>query len=313
LVSRSYAANEEDGTGDTEAAREAASAPLTVSLFFGFIVTGIYALFTPKMLTSLGVNESLRGPAAAYIQWRGAITWAALAQNVVLNIQLATRDAITPLKIVLLAAVVNTIADALLCVWPLRMGCAGAAAATSFATLFSSGFMVKSLYQKGLLPKIRLPTKAEIMNLLEFTGPLLLITLTRLLGAVNMQTAAGALGVKELAAYQMSINLMFLFMLFGEPLSQLSQTQLPALVDSTKPKGDVIRATLKSILILAGITAVGVGGVAGLTLGFGTGMFSSDAVVQSLARGVAPSLFLAAATGIFTGKQLSTGKKLDLG
>lgn len=162
--------------------------------------------------------------------------------------------------------------------------------------------MMRSLYRKGLLPKIRVPSKQQIMELLEFTGPLLAITLTRLLGSINMQKAASTLGVNHLAAYQMSINLMFLFMLFGEPLSQLSQTQLPALVDSPQPKGPVIRATLKSIFTLAGMTAIGIGGAAGLTLGFGTGMFSSDVAVQSLARGVAPALFLAVSTGIFTGK-----------
>lgn len=302
LVARSYAANEDDGTGNTEAARETASAPLSVALFFGTIVTIIYALFTPNMLSALKVNESLQGPAAAYIRWRGAIAWAALAQNVVLNILLATRDAITPLKIVMLGAVVNIVVDAALCVWPLRMGCAGAAAATAFATLFSSGFMMRSLYKKGLLPRIRVPTKQQIGALMEFTGPLLAITLTRLIGAINMQKAASILGVKPLAAYQMSINLMFLFMLFGEPLSQLSQTQLPALVDSKEPNGPVIRATLKSILNLAGMAAVGIGAIAGLTLGLGSAMFSSDVAVQSLARGVSPALFMAVATGIFTGE-----------
>ena len=300
LVSRSYSYDEETGTGDKKAAREAASAPLSVALIAGAFVTVIYAFLTPQMLTFLNVAPSLRAPAASYVYWRGAIVWAALAQNVVLNIQLATRDAITPLKIVALAAAVNIIGDAFCCVWPLRMGCGGAAAATAFATLVSSSFMMRSLKRKDLLLKLKIPNKKEILALLEFTGPLLAITLTRLLGSINMQRAASRLGVNQLAAYQMSTNLMFLFMLFGEPLSQLSQTQLPALVDSKEAKGPLITATLKSILTLATMAAVGVGGVAGLVLYFGTGIFSSDATVQALAKGVAPSLFLAVATGIFT-------------
>ena len=301
LVSRSYKYDDETGTGDTQGAREAAAAPLSVALIAGVFVTLLYAFFTPNMLSALNVAPSLRKPAATYIYWRGAIVWAALAQNVVLNIQLATRDAITPLKIVALAAVVNVIGDAACCVWPLRMGCGGAAAATALATLVSSSFMVRSLKRKDLLPTLKLPNKKELLSLLEFTGPLLAITLTRLLGSINMQRAASRLGVKHLAAYQMSTNLMFLFMLFGEPLSQLSQTQLPALVDSAKAKGPLIRATLKSILVLAIMAAVGVGGIAGLVLSAGTGIFSSDAAVQTLAKSVAPSLFFAVATGIFTG------------
>ena len=302
LVSRSYNFDDETGTGDTKAAREAAASPLSVALIAGALVTMLYAFYTPQMLSALNVAPSLRRPAANYIYWRGAIVWAALAQNVVLNIQLATRDAMTPLKIVALAAVVNVIGDAACCVWPLRMGCGGAAAATAFATLVSSSFMVRSLKRKDLLPTLKFPNRKEILALLEFTGPLLAITLTRLLGSINMQRAASRLGVNHLAAYQMSTNLMFLFMLFGEPLSQLSQTQLPALVDSKNAKGPLIRATLKSILVLAVMAAVGVGGVAGLTLSLGTGIFSSDAAVQALAKGVAPSLFCAVATGIFTGK-----------
>jgi len=303
LVSRSYDYDEATKQGNTTAAREAASAPLSVALLAGFVVTGFYAKYTSSMLSLLKVEPTLRGPAASYIHWRGAIAWAAMAQNVMLNILLATRDAITPLKIVALAAFVNVIGDATCCAWPFRMGCGGAAAATAFATLFSSAFMMRSLWRKNVLPSLKLPTRQEIMSLLEFTGPLVAITVTRLLGTINMQRAASRLGVQQLAAYQMSINVMFLFMLFGEPLSQLSQTQLPALVDSLQPKGRLIRDTLKSILILAIGAAVTVGGVAALTLGLGTGMFSSDIGVQSLAKHCAPSLFCAVATGIFTGKQ----------
>ncbi len=57
----------------------------------------------------------------------------------------------TPLKIVSLAAVVNVIRDGLLCVYPFRWGCAGAAVATAFATVFSSGKMVMHLSKKKLL------------------------------------------------------------------------------------------------------------------------------------------------------------------
>jgi Na+-driven multidrug efflux pump len=303
LVSRAYKYDEETGLGDNQAVREAASSPLSVALLAGGVVSLLYALFTPRMLTALQVAPSLRAPAASYIYWRGAITWAALAQNVILNILLATRDAITPLKIVILAALVNVVGDFMCCVWPLRMGCGGAAAATAFATLLSSFFMVQSLKRKHLLPPLHFPTKQQLVDLMEFTGPLLAITLTRLIGSINMQRAASRLGVQQLAAYQMSINVMWLFMLFGEPLSQLSQTQLPALVDDTeRATGPLIQATLKSIFTLGACTAVSVASVAGLLMKLGPGIFSSDVAVQSLASNVAPALFMAVAAGIFTGK-----------
>ena len=298
LVSRAYG-QDLDEKDKQQAAATAGSAPLTVSLATGILLSVFYAFFTPHMLRMLHVTPSLQGSAASYIYWRGAIAWAALAQSVSLSVMMATRDAMTPLKIIGLAAGVNVIGDFLLYVWPLQWGVAGAAAATSFGTLFSSFFMIRALKKKSILPKIRLPTRKELLGLTEFTGPLLAITVTRLIGFVNMQRRAMMLGVKETAAYQLSINLVIFFLLFGEPLSQLSQTQLPALIDSKD--GPSIRANLKSILILGACTALGIASIAALTLSFGSPLFSSDLAVQALAKDAAPSVFMTVATAIFAG------------
>ena len=298
LVSRAYGTQEDD-VGKRDAARKAASPPLTVALMCGFVLSLLYALFTPKLLSVLNVDPALRGKAASYIYWRGAIAWAALAQSVALSVMMATRDVMTPLKIIGLAAAVNIVGDAALCIWPLQLGVSGAAAATAFATLFSSGFMLKALKKKNILPKIKLPTKKEMMGLMEFTGPLLAITVTRLVGLINMQRAAMKLGVASTAAYQLTINLVLFFLLFGEPLSQLSQTQLPSLVDSQD--SDRVRSTLKSVLVLGAAGALSVGAVAASILWFGTGLFSSDLAVQALAKGATPAVFITVVTAIFTG------------
>lgn len=296
LVSRAYAAGPDGNGGDVDAAREAASAPLTVAIVCGLVLSGLYAAFTPWMLSVLAVDPALRSNAASYIHWRGAITWAALAQNVSLQVMLATRDAVTPLKIVALAAVFNVIGDALLCVWPFRWGCAGAAAATSVATLVSSGFMLRALARRRLLPSLRVPGRKELVGLLEFTGPLLAVTITRLLGFVAMQRQAMKLGVQQLAGYQLCINVVIFFLLFAEPLSQLSQTKLPSLVDNDD--GDAVLANLKSIASLALGASLVVGGLAYSTLRFGSGIFTGDAGVQLLAQQAAPAVFLNVATAI---------------
>lgn len=298
LVSRAYGSKNDD-IEKKEAASEAGSTPLTVSLLCGFAISILYAFFTPNLLSLLNVPDSLRASAKSYIYWRGAIAWAALAQSACLSVMMATRDAITPLKIVGMAAMVNVIGDFLLCVWPLRWGCSGAAAATAFATIFSSGFMIKALKQKGILPKIRKPSKEELSGLTEFTGPLMAITVTRLIGFINMQRTAMTLGVKHLAAYQMSINLVIFYLLFAEPLSQLSQTRLPALIDSKN--GVVVKKNLKSVLSLGALTALAVGGMAGLSLYFGSSLFSSDLAVQALAKEASPSIFITVFTAICAG------------
>lgn len=269
---------------------------LTVSLICGFCITIFYALFTPNMLATLNVSPTLRPAASSYIYWRGAIAWAALAQSVCLSVMMATRDSVTPLKIIGLAASVNVVADALLCVWPFQWGCAGAAAATSFSTLLSCFFMLRALARKGILPSIRIPTKTELRGLLDYTGPLFAITLTRLGGFVAMQKTAMSLGHQALAGYQLCVNLLLFFLLFGEPLSQLSQTKLPGLLD--KNDGASVLASLRSVSSLACFTSIGIASVSYAVARFGSGIFSADLAVQSIAQISAPSLFVAVAVSI---------------
>ena len=123
LASRAYASNSSDEAGSVEAARDAASPALTVSLVCGAALTLMYAFRTPALLQLLNVDPLLRTSATSYIHWRGATAWAAMAQNVCLSLFMVTRDVITPLKIISCAAVVNVIGDALFCVWPIRGGC----------------------------------------------------------------------------------------------------------------------------------------------------------------------------------------------
>ena len=151
--------------------------------------------------------------------------------------------------------------------------------------------MVTTLRKKELLPALRTPKKKELAALGEFMGPLLAITLTRMSGFLNMQRRAMTLGVTALAGYQLCMNLLIFFVLFGEPLSQLGQTKLPGLIENAD--GKEAMATLRSILMLSVFAAVGVGAAAYMTSAFGPMMFSSDLGVQAVAKGAAPMLFVA--------------------
>ncbi len=306
LVSRAYTEStpskssehekQDEVLSPSEKAKRAASTPITVAFVSGILLSIFYAKFTPKMLLLLNVDPSLQSQAARYVYWRGSICWAALVQNVSLSVMLATRDAISPLKIIGLAALVNIIGDALLCVYPLRWGCAGAAAATAFATLFSSFFMLRKLAEKNLLPTFSMPKLHDMKELFDYVGPLFAITITRLLGFISMQRAAMLCGVQHLAAYQICVNCLIFFLLFGEPLSQLHQTKLPALIDKGDKSSTV--STIKSILTLGCFTAAGIGATALAVLTFGTGFFTSDPIVQSVITKTAPSVTIAIASAI---------------
>ena len=92
--------------------------------------------------------------------------------------------------------------------------------------------------------------------------------------------------------------MMVFFILFGEPLSQLFQTKLPAFIDVKDRKS--VRSTFGSVLKLAGVTSVGVATLAGLSLYFGSSFFTSDVAVQGLAKEATPALFVAVLTTVFT-------------
>ena len=177
-----------------------------------------------------------------------------------------------------------------------RLGCGGAAAATALATLLSSVWMVIALKKSDIMPRLKIPNKRECGELLEFTGPLLAITLTRMAGFINMQKVAMTLGMESLAGYQMCMNFLTFYLLFGEPLSQLGQTKLPSLIDSNKTEEAM--ATFKSIMIISAFAAIGVGAVSYLTALLGPSLFSSNIAVQAVAKSTAPTLFWAVAMTI---------------
>jgi len=299
LASRAYNGDGGDDANESssseedakERMKEAASPALSVAAICGVVMSVLYASSAPRALDALNVDPALRTSAASYVRWRGAASWAAMVQAVLLSLFMVARDAVTPLKIVGCAAVLNVLGDAALCAWPFRTGCAGAAAATAVATLFSTGWMVSALRGRGMLPRLKVPNRDECGKLLGFTGPLLAITLTRMAGFMNMQRRAMMLGMESLAGYQLCMNLLIFFILFGEPLSQLGQTKLPSLIDSNRTEEAM--ATFKSIITLSTFAALGVGGVAYLTALLGPGMFSADAGVQAVAKSAAPVLFFA--------------------
>jgi Na+-driven multidrug efflux pump len=168
--------------------------------------------------------------------------------------------------------------------------------------------MYKAMEKKGISPRIKLPTVKEIRALLQFTGPLMTITLTRIGGFFAMQRKAMSLGMQSLAGYQVCIHMMMFFLLFGEPLSQLSQTELPTLLD--EGNGVAAWRTLKSVITITSSTALCVASAAFVLARFGTGAFSSDSDVQMIAQSTAPTLFLTIAVAVasvsFDGAQIAS-------
>lgn len=118
LASRAY---HDPSTQSADEAREklkAAAAPvLSVSLACGAALSLLYAARAPALLRALRVDPSLHRPAATYIHLRGAVSWAAMAQSILLALFMVAKDAVTPMKIIAVSSILNVIGDAFLCVW----------------------------------------------------------------------------------------------------------------------------------------------------------------------------------------------------
>jgi len=268
-----------------EGARQELGRALSAALVFGVAITGVMLVATPSILRLLGVAPALQPAAASYARIRGLVAWATLMQSVALSGLLATRDSITPLKVVLSAAALNFLGDWLLCKWPLRLGISGAAAATALSTLAGFALMLRALRAKGLLARPRLHTWAELAPLFEYARPLAVIILTRFLGLTSMALAAGNLGVVSQAAYQVLVNVLVLFGLCGEPLSQTAQTMLPKLLDAGPERSREARKALKNLLFLACTVGLGIGSFSFIALQAGSGIFTSDPAVRTLVEG----------------------------
>lgn len=156
---------------------------------------------------------------------------------------LARRDSLTPLRAVLVGGLVNIIGDIYLvmgCGW----GLAGAAMATALSQAASASYLVWSAFQmlptkngavtvadrcKQILDKISLPRLQEVKDYAAFVVPILFIMASRVALWQSTSVACASLGAVNLAAHQISLNLLWFCTTFGEAYTLMSQTFLPAL------------------------------------------------------------------------------------
>jgi len=297
LVSRAW----KGGEGNDPQGRAAAALSRTMSIAWvvGFGLTAFYALLTPWAIAAMGTPGDVLHGAVLYARIKGMVSWASITCGVCLSALLATRDSMTPLKVILSAQAVNFLGDFLLCCWPLRTGVAGAAAATACSTLVQFCLMLRALGGRSLLPNVRLPTRQDVAPVAEYAGPLFVITAARIVGFTAMSFTAASLGTVPLAAYQVVISIFVVFVFVGGPMSQNAQTVMPPLVDSGDTKA--ARRTFANILLIANVVALITSAVYFLVVTFGAGNFTTDANVVHEVVNSAFSSFLGAATLLVLG------------
>lgn len=272
-------------------AREELTRTFTFALAVGVPLTLFYFFCSNWALGLMGVAPDVREMAASYARIRGLVAWASLAQGVCLSAILATRDAVTPLKVVCTAAVLNCLGDFLFCCWPLQTGVSGAAAATALSTMIGFTLMLRSLQRKQILPSFKTKTLIDAGPVLEYAGPMMIINATRILGYTAMAFAAAALGTQQLAAYQVILGIFVLFAFVGAPLSQTAQSMLPPLIEAKDTKG--AQKVGRNVLTIASAVSLVASCLCFCALRFGAQTFTSDAAVLGQIHSAAFMVLLA--------------------
>eukprot|EP00929_Paragymnodinium_shiwhaense_P008380 TRINITY_DN112335_c0_g1_i1.p1 TRINITY_DN112335_c0_g1~~TRINITY_DN112335_c0_g1_i1.p1 ORF type:complete len:529 (-),score=102.29 TRINITY_DN112335_c0_g1_i1:3-1589(-) len=289
LVSRAYA----DPARGAEGARQELARTISFAGVIGVLLTAFYMVATPWVLNRLGTPAELQVAATSYARIRGLVAWAVLMQSVCLSAILATRDSLTPLRVVVIAAVLNFMGDGLFCVWPFHGGVSGAAWATALSTLVGFTFMLRALSKKGIFPKLRLPRLEDAKPVLEYAGPMFVITTTRVVGFTTMGITATSFGTTQLAAYQVLISIFVFFAFFSGPLSQTAQNLLPPLIEAKNTKA--LRDSSRNIVSIAAIMGGVVSVLSALAVTFGASLFSSDASVLQAIASARSAVVIAAA------------------
>mmetsp|Transcript_20283 Transcript_20283/g.40502 ORF Transcript_20283/g.40502 Transcript_20283/m.40502 type:complete len:625 (+) Transcript_20283:2-1876(+) len=184
----------------------------------------------------VGKNANLVPEALIYIRIRSLSVVASIVSMVTQGTALARIDTVTPVIAVLVAMVVNVFGDYALCIWPFNFGIAGAAAATSAATIFSTAILVRRTHKEqkklldGTAPLLVLPSRSEFWRLCKLAGPIFFVMMGKVISYSMMTIRATGYGMTSLAAHNVLLRVFFFFATWGDALSQTAQSYLPGLV-----------------------------------------------------------------------------------
>lgn len=198
-----------------------------------------YALSLPAMRFLSGKSTELVHLAALYSKIRSFGALFAVPTIVIQSAFLALKDAVTPLEAVLFGGLFNLIGDILL-VSVFHQGIAGAAYATFLSQFFGFLYLAyvglrrikkseKFRWQnmRQFLSLVRFPTLKESLSFFSYAGPLFVVIMIKSILWTYTTFAASKSGAFNLAAHQITINFFLLFCIFGDVVSQMSQSFSP--------------------------------------------------------------------------------------
>jgi Na+-driven multidrug efflux pump len=210
------------------------------ALGFGIALAAMqYTFAEPAIKILAGSSTELIPLSIKYSRIRSFGAIFAIPTIVAQSAFLACKDASVPLQAVLFGALFNLLGDVILVTY-YNQGIGGAAIATFLSQL--GGFLylmcvgwrrlakynqVSALNLQYLSKYIRIPSIAEALKFITFSGPLFLVLCVKVATWTYTTYAVSLSGTFHVAAHQILINFFLLFCVFGDVISQLSQTYLP--------------------------------------------------------------------------------------
>ena len=232
------------------------SKTMIIAFYMGILLTFVQSkLAWPMMKVLSGTATESIPYSVKYVQIRSIAAPFATLTIVAQAAFLACKDAITPLKAVVVGALVNTIGDMYL-VTKMGFGIAGAAWATALSQITGAIYLIgvatirmKEAFRKKHRFERKMkfndykelyiqPTRQDLKNFLKFAAPLFVVLFVKCFLWSFTTYACAFEGVESLAAHQILLNVFLYFAIFGEVVSSMSQNFLPSYVTSQDNKID---------------------------------------------------------------------------
>ncbi|KAL9244978.1 hypothetical protein vseg_018690 [Gypsophila vaccaria] len=235
-----------------------------VGLSCGVMMLLFTKLFGAWALTAFtgAKNVHLVPAGNTYIQIR-ALAWPAILVGwIAQSASLGMKDSMGPLKALVVASVVNGVGDVALCMF-LDYGIAGAAWATAASQVVAGYTMIDALNKKGYNGfSLSVPSFAELQDIVTIAGPVFITIVSKVAFYSLIIYFATSMGTHTIAAHQVLSQIFSMCSVWGEPLSQTSQSFMPELLYGVNRSLKKARDLLKSLLIIGASVGLVLGTVA---------------------------------------------------
>jgi putative MATE family efflux protein len=208
------------GRGDTEGVARAAVTAYAVALGLGLLVGALVALAGPAIADLLGGDGAVQDNATTYLRISAIGMPCLLITLAGIGHQQGHEDARTPLRILLVANVVNVVLEVVF-VYGLDAGVAGSAWGTVVAQVVGAALFVAASRRR--LPRLVAPTRSEVLTLLGQGWQLVVRTVALGTALVVATSIAAHVGPATLAGHQIALQIWLLLALTLDALAVPAQ------------------------------------------------------------------------------------------